>query len=167
MTDKEKEQRNEWDETFDAIADLVFIQDKDFTITKANKALCDALKVKKEDIVGKKCYEVLHNRGEPWGNCPFKQTKEDGKAHIEEVDDPNIGIPLSVTTSPIFDEKGEVAGSIHIARNISEAKDAEKEIKKKVQDLESFQKVAVGREQDMIKMKKYIKELEEKLGEEK
>lgn len=55
----------EWRSTFNSISDLVFLQDKDFTITKVNKAFADALKSKPEDIVGKKCYELLHKRNEP------------------------------------------------------------------------------------------------------
>ncbi|MFQ5952034.1 MAG: PAS domain S-box protein [Candidatus Omnitrophota bacterium] len=123
--EKIKVAAEEWERTFDSISDLVFIQDKDFTITKANKAFAEALKLKPEDIVGKKCYEIVHNRDVPWPTCPFEKTKLDKKAITEEVDDPYIGYPLLITTSPIFDDKGEVVGSVHIAKDISERKKVE------------------------------------------
>jgi signal transduction histidine kinase len=82
-----KRVNDEWDKVFDAIGDLVFIQDKDFTITRVNKAFADALKLKPEKIIGRKCYEVLHQKDALWPCCPFVKTKEDEKFHIEEVND--------------------------------------------------------------------------------
>ena len=154
---------DEWGKTFNAIGDLVFIQDKDFTITRANKAFADALKMKPEDIIGRKCYELLHHRDAPWPNCPFVKTKADQTFHIEEVDDPNIGVPLLVSTSPIFNEKGEIAGSVHIGKNISEQKRVQEELNKKIEFLEKFQKVTVDRELKMKELKSKVAELESKL----
>lgn len=118
----------EWHRTFDSISDLVFLQDNDHVILKVNKAFCDALKSKPEDIIGKKCHEILHKTNSPWPNCPFEKTKGDQEAHTEEVDDKNIGIPLLITTSPIFNDNGELIGSVHIAKDITERKKAEDEL---------------------------------------
>ena len=161
--DKElKRVSDEWGKTFDAIGDLVFIQDKDFTITRVNKAFADALKMKPGEIVGRKCYEILHQKNEPWPCCPFVKTKMDKSFHIEEVDDPNIGMPLLVSTSPIFNEKGELTGSVHIAKDISEQKKIEEELNKKIESLERFQKITVDRELKMKELKEKIAELESK-----
>lgn len=130
-----KKSTEDWNRTFDSISDLIFIQDNNFVILRANKAFCNALKSKPEDIIGKKCYELLHKTNSPWPNCPFEKTKRDQEAHTEEVDDKNIGIPLLVTTSPIFNEKGELIGSVHTAKDISEHKEAEKKL------LESEQRI--------------------------
>lgn len=119
----------EWKKTFDSIADLIFIQDKDFVITRANKAFAEALKMRPEEIIGKKCYELLHKSNAPWEHCPFEKTRQDHKIHIEEIDDPNIGMPLWVTTSPIFDSENQFCGSIHIAHDITSRKMAEEAIK--------------------------------------
>ncbi len=125
----DKRENADWWRTFDAISDFIFIQDEDFTIVKANKAFVDLLGVRHEDIIGRKCYEVFHKSDRPWSTCPFERTREDKMAHTQEVNDPNIGIPLLVTTSPIFDDKGEFAGSVHIAKDISERKKAEEALK--------------------------------------
>ena len=50
---------------------------------------------------------------------------EDKMAHTQEVNDPNIGTPLLVTTSPVLGDKGEFIGSVHIAKDISKRKEAE------------------------------------------
>lgn len=122
---RKKETENWW-RTFDAISDLVFIQDKDFTITKANKAFAEALNSKPQDIIGKKCYEVFHNTSTPWPGCPYQKTHADLKSHTEEINDPLIGIPLLVTTSPILDDNGNLIGGVHIAKDVTEQKKAEK-----------------------------------------
>lgn len=163
--EKLKQASVEWQKTFDSIFDLVFIQDKDFRFVKVNKAVCDTLKVKSEDLIGKRCYEVLHKSDKPWPNCPLAKTLQDKQPHTEEVFDPNIGIPLLISVSPLSDEKGEVIGSVHIAKDISGLKKIEKELWEKIKELEIFNKASVGRELKMVELKEKIKKLEAKLGE--
>ena len=115
----------DWEDTFNAISDLVFIQDRSFVITKVNLALCKTLGLKPEDIVGKKCHEVMHKTGVPWLNCPFQKTLNDKQPHTEEVEDAHLGMPLLVTTSPILNETGELIGSVHIAKDITQIKKIE------------------------------------------
>ena len=121
-----KKETENWLRTFDAISDLVFILDKDFTITKANKAFAEAFNSKPQDIIGKKCYEVLHNTSTPWPGCPYQKTQADLKSHTEEINDPLVSIPLLVTTSPILDDNGNLIGGVHIAKDVTEQKKAEK-----------------------------------------
>lgn len=154
-----KRSAEEWQRTFDSISDLIFLQDKDFTIIRVNKAFADAFKMKPEDIVGKKCYQLLHKRDAPWPECPLEKTLHDGKTHAEEVDDPNIGIPLLVTTSPLLDDKGQVAGSVHIAKDISDIKKTKQDLELKIRDLECFQKVTMDRENRIIELKEEVKKL--------
>ena len=118
----------EWQRTFDSISDLVFVQDKDFNILKVNKTFADAMKLKPEDIIGKKCYEVVHARNSPWPECPFKESKRDKEPHTKEVDDQNVGVPLLISISPVFDDKGEVIDSVHIAKDITASKKLEEQL---------------------------------------
>ncbi|MBI4707093.1 MAG: PAS domain-containing protein [Candidatus Omnitrophica bacterium] len=152
---------DEWSKTFDSISDAVFIQDKDFTIIKANKATAQVLKLDLKDIIGKKCYELLHKSDHPWEDCPMEKTRKDLKAHVSEINDLSIGMPLLVTTSPIFDQGGNFVGVVHAAKDISEMKSIQEKLEKKVKDLEIFQKVAVDRELKMVELKKRISQLEE------
>lgn len=128
---------DQWQAIFDAITDLVFIQDTDFTIIKANKSLLKSLDLKEKDVVGKKCYEVLHKSDKPWPCCPNEKTKADCKAHTERVNDSNIGIPLLITTSPLLDEKGRLIGNVHIAKDISGIEKTEKELTESKKNLDA------------------------------
>jgi len=136
IEEKVKQANKEWIETFNSISDFIFILDKEHSIIKVNSAFLSALKLEEKDVIGKKCYEVVHKLNAPWVNCPHHKTILDKKPHTEEVEDPGIGLPLLVTTSPIFDEKGALIGSIHIAKDISEMKKAQKILREAKEDLE-------------------------------
>ena len=66
--------------------------------------------------------------------------------------------------SVMKDKQGNIIYIVCTARDITEHKKAEEELKKKMRELETFQKVAVGRELKMIELKKKIEELEMGLG---
>lgn len=133
-----KQAAEEWQKTFDSIGDLIFIQDKNFNIIKMNQSCLDALGLKLDQVLGRKCFEVLHHLDHPWPNCPFKKTLADSKMHVEEVDDPKIGGPLLITTSPIFDAGGALIGSVHIAKDISVLRKYQLELEKKNKELLKF-----------------------------
>lgn len=123
--------KQEWEKTFDAINDLIIIVDKDFNITKANQRVYQYFG--KKELIGKKCYEIFHSQKEPIINCPFLRTLRTKISFSEEVEI-NEKIFL-ISVSPIFDEKGEVSGCVHIARDITNLKRIEENLRKKNQEL--------------------------------
>ena len=123
-----KRAAEEWRTTFDSITDFVSIHDKDFKIVRVNKAFADILKMKPKELIGKTCYKIVHGTNEPVPSCPHMKTLETKKAAIEEFFEPHLGIYLEVATSPIFNEKGEVVVSVHVARDITERKKMEEQL---------------------------------------
>ena len=115
----------ELSDVFNAMGDLTFVIDKNNVITKVNDALASFLKTEPQNIIGKKCYEIMHGTNAPFANCPMEGTKRDSKPRIEEVNDPHIGVPLLVTTSPIFDKNHRMVGVVHVAKDISKIKKTE------------------------------------------
>lgn len=154
----------EWNVIFDAIDDAIFVADTNNNIRKVNKSLAKLFNTIPEKIIGKKCYELMHRLKHPWPECPFEKTKADKKTHTEKVIDDNIGIPLLITTSPIFDGNGNLAGIVHVAKDMTEYDEIQKELKKKIDELERFNKVTIGRELRMKELKATIAQLEAKLG---
>jgi PAS domain S-box-containing protein len=132
----------EWQRTFDSMSDFVFLLDLDSRIVRINKAFKDKLGPVLGDVVGKKCYEVMHKGRAHWPSCPLADTVNNLKSHTAEVDDPQIGIPLLVTTSPILDDKGRLTGVVHIAKDITDLRNAEKAIRESMEVKEQFISIA-------------------------
>jgi len=128
--DQIKKSVEEWSRTFDAITDLVLIIDKRFRLVRVNKSVCDALKKKPEELIGKHCYEVMHGTDKPWPNCPHKKTLETKAATSSEISDPHLGMSLLVTDAPIFDENGELVQCVHTVKDISSRKKMEEVLRK-------------------------------------
>ena len=115
LADRTREQE-EWRRTFDTMTDFVSVHDGNFKIVKANKALCEFLGKKPEEIIGRYCYQVFHDRETPIAGCPQAKAKDINQPVAMEVHDPHLGFPLLITASPFCDELGHFGGSVHIAR---------------------------------------------------
>ena len=115
----------QWSTTFNSIADLVSVQDMNHRLVRVNAAYVGAFGKSPEQLVGRACHEIVHGRQAPWPDCPCKIVFETGKPARVEIFEPSLGVHLEVSVSPLFGPKGEVAGCVHIAKNITERKQAE------------------------------------------
>jgi len=97
-------------------------------------------------------YEKIR-RGEHMKHFETVRMKKDGAQ-----------ITVSLTVSPIKDIAGKIIGASTVARDITEHKKIDAELRKKIVELERFQKVTVDRELKMKELKTYIAELESKLS---
>jgi PAS domain S-box-containing protein len=150
----------EWSMTFDSMSDPAFIMDANNNVINANTATVKLLGKPKEELIGKKCYEIMHGTTMPVENCPLEAAKKMGRSNAGEVNDPHIGVPLLVTTSPILSRENKVVGFVHVAKDISAIKKVDDELKRKIEELEKFQKISIGRELRMKELKEKIARLE-------
>lgn len=117
----------EWQNTFDAIPDLVMILDREFRIVRVNAAARTFFGLPLEKIIGFHCHSLMHEEEEPPSSCPFLKTI-DSKMHEETVTyDEKRQKWLRISTDPVMDDKGEITFIIHAMKDISEQKIAETE----------------------------------------
>jgi PAS domain S-box-containing protein len=128
--------KQEWEQTFNAIPDLIAILGNNHQIIRANKAMADKLGVTTERAVGLTCYEHVHGTREPPIHCPHSMLLADGREHIVEVHEKRLGGDFLVTVSPLHDTKGHLVGSVHLARDITERKRTEEERKELIEGLQ-------------------------------
>ena len=114
-----------WEHTFDAVPDLIAIIDTKYRIVRANRAMAAKLGVTPEECIGLTCYRVVHGTDEPPSFCPHRQLLKDGLEHTAEVCEDCLGGYFIVSVSPLYDSEGKLTGSIHVARDINERKQAE------------------------------------------
>ncbi len=127
--------KEEWEYTFDAVPDLIAIVDKNYNILRVNQAMANRLSVKAEDCTDCKCYKLIHGTAEPPLICPHKYMLEDGQEHTLESHEDELNGDFLNTSSPIYNEKKEIIASVHVLRDITQRKKAEKELKKTMEDL--------------------------------
>lgn len=117
--------RDEWERTFNAMPEVITIQDKDYRITRCNEATCRLLGVTLDEILGQRCYERLWGKKEQCRHCPAQQTFNDADTHEVEFFQGNINKTFLVSTTPVFNDTGESESVIHIAKDITDLKDVE------------------------------------------
>ncbi|MEN8613662.1 PAS domain S-box protein [Dehalogenimonas sp. THU2] len=118
----------EWRSTFDSITDMVAIVDADHKIVRVNQAFAKKLGETPQVLIGQHCYEVIHAMNQPHPMCPHARTIASKKVESSEYFDKKLKIWVEATSSPIFGAEGQLTGSVHIIKDISERKHAETEL---------------------------------------
>jgi len=112
----------------DLLPCYISIQDRDFRIIFTNQLF----KADFGDATGKLCHTVYKGLREICPNCPVQKTFDDKRSHVnEETVQLSSGkiCQILIQTSPILDDKGEVAAVIEMSTNITAIKKSQKELK--------------------------------------
>jgi PAS domain S-box-containing protein len=121
LFDRVARAEQELEKIFESISDMIYVTTKDFVITRVNKAVLEMTGLKNEDIIGKKSFEVL--KGFEECEVKFRQEIMSTKSpFVEELEDYNRAKAFLISCSPILSNSGELIGTVHIVRDISEIK---------------------------------------------
>ncbi len=103
-----------------------------FSIIEANDAFLKEYCLKKEEVLGKTCYEITHHAkipcNSPEEQCPLMETIRTGMpSSYEHIQYGTNGekIFVEISASPIKDKAGKVINIIHVAKDITDRKLAE------------------------------------------
>ncbi|MDA3903494.1 MAG: PAS domain S-box protein [Desulfuromusa sp.] len=119
--------KEEWETTFDAMADMVTIHDRNMLIVRANKSAHDFFGAALGGLNGKTCCEAFWDSDITCPDCPLQKTVKNGEQCSEILSHNLSNKTLQVTTVPIPVEHGQVEYFIHVARDISAQQQLEKE----------------------------------------
>ena len=113
----------EWQTTFDVAQDAIWVLDTDQRILRANKAAEEVFGCPLAEMPGRNCFDVAHHTDEPIPGCPFCLMRVSRQRESFEM---QLGERwFEVTTDPILGENGNLIGAVHIARDITQRKQAE------------------------------------------
>ncbi|MGO9017357.1 MAG: PocR ligand-binding domain-containing protein [Syntrophobacteraceae bacterium] len=128
--------KQEWERTFDSVPDLIAVIDTQHRIVRANGEMAKRLGKTTGQVVGLHCYKAIHCSASPPDFCPHTQTLHDGQEHVAEVHEERLGGDFLVSTTPLRDEYGQMIGTVHVARDITERKRMEDELRKSRDELD-------------------------------
>jgi PAS domain S-box-containing protein len=128
--------KEEWERTFDTVPDLIAILDREHRVVRANRAMAQRMGLTAEECVGMYCYQLAHGTDRPPAFCPHSLTCMDGREHTVEVHEDRLDADFLVTTVPLTAEDGRQIGSVHVARDITDRKQAEEALRKSHESLE-------------------------------
>ena len=127
------ESRRFLQEVFDALQDGISVVDSGMTISSANHWMAERFGISGTDALeGKKCYEAYRHKTSVCLECPVAKALENATAQeqtmkIEESSDGRSWW-AHIAAYPMHDENGNVTGVIESVRDVTEQREAEKEL---------------------------------------
>ncbi len=124
---------------FDSIKDPFSIVDRDYRIVRVNDAYAQMRNRKCEELVGRRCFEVLKNRTSTCDDCVVEKTfnSSDPCAKDKLLRFPGGGEAwVEIYTYPILSEGGQVSHVIEYTRDITCRWRSEEERKRLIERLE-------------------------------
>ena len=139
--------KTQWEQTFDAVPDLIAIINERSDIVRVNLALARRLGITPQACIGRKCYHVLHECRERPAGCPHQRFLASGRPGKIEAFNRKLGGHFVTTVAPFNADKEGGRWCIHISHDITDRKRAERELLKS-RNLESIGILAGGMAHD-------------------
>ena len=137
--------RKDWKGIFQAIGHPTLILDPTGRVIHANGAAVKDMGIPADRIIGRKCYEVLHQSTQPVKGCPFEKCNTTGCLETVEIELEALKGIFLVSCTPVFDDDGRLEKVIHIATDITDRKRAEEEKERLEAQLQQARKIeAIG-----------------------
>lgn len=155
----------------EAIPDPFMVIDTDYRIVLANETVRKMAGENDPVLSGMRCHQVSHCSETPCDGlddpCPLQQVRATGApmtvTHTHH-DSQGVESKVEITAAPIFDQDGDVMQIVEVCRDVTESKRTEAQLHDTVSDLERFNRLAVGREERMMELKREVNEIARKAG---
>ena len=116
--------KQEWETTFDAMSDGIFIFDRAGRLKRVNRAGAAMENTTPRELLGRRCCDILRTSGEDESCVVEKALNEFGSVTIE-VTPERLNRPLLVTIETVLDKSGKPAAVVCTARDLSELRKVE------------------------------------------
>jgi len=129
--------RREWEETFRALTDPIFLIDLNYNIVKSNDRKKDLESESVKGAGGGRCYELLWGRKKKCESCLLDEVYKTQKSAYRRIQRPS-GKVLDVFYYPVFNEENKIYAIIHHIKDITE------QVKIEAQLVQSAKLAAIG-----------------------
>ena len=107
----------EWETTFNASRDAIWLLDKDQTVVRSNTAAEGFFLMPCHAFIGRKCWEIVHKTDKPIPECLILRARKSLKRETMEL--PAGDRHLLVSVDPILDRDGEFNGAVHVISDVT------------------------------------------------
>jgi PAS domain S-box-containing protein len=118
----------EWESTFDAIPDIITLQDKEMRIIRANQATFEFFRLPPDKLLGRTCHSLFRGSDQPCETCPGLRAIGDLKKHCGSIEHKAIDRFFSVCAAPVLNSEGEFLYFVYIAHDVTDKKKLEDEL---------------------------------------
>lgn len=151
----------------EASPEMIFVIDRDDRIQYLNTQAAEQFGKHPQDVIGKQIANLFPPEISQQQSDSIQQVFDSGEKLYAEnpIQFPGYEAWLSTWLVPIV-EQNKVQAVLGISQNITERKQTEGEIALHVEELERFNRLAIGREMRIIELKQKVNELMVELGRE-
>ncbi|HEX6718870.1 MAG TPA: PAS domain S-box protein [Pyrinomonadaceae bacterium] len=110
--------KTEWETTFDAMSDGIFIFDSAGQLKRVNRAGATMEAVHPRLLLGRKCCDILRTSEEE--ACVVEKALASGRSVTIEITPTRLNRPLLVSVEPVLDENNQAVGVVCTARDLSD-----------------------------------------------
>lgn len=111
--------KSEWETTFDAMSDGIFIFDRSGRLKRVNRAGAAMEASHPRGLLGRRCCDVLRTHAEN-AVCVVEKAFEEGRSVTIEVTPDRLNRPILVSIEPVVDKQGVITAAVCTARDLSE-----------------------------------------------
>ena len=111
--------KTEWETTFDAMSDGIFIFDRGGELKRVNRAGAAMEAVHPRLLLGRQCCDILRTSEED-ETCVVESALETGRSVTIEITPNRLNRPLLVSVEPVFDENNQAVAVVCTARDLSD-----------------------------------------------
>ena len=115
--------KKEWETTFNAMSDGIFIFDNAGQLIRVNRAGAAMEDTWPHLMLGRRCCDIL--RTSDGTSCIVEKTIQEGRSVTVEIVPERFNRPLLVTAEPIIEKGSKSMGAVCTARDLSELRKAE------------------------------------------
>ncbi len=116
--------KKEWESTFDAMSDGIFIFDRAGRLIRVNRAGAAMDNAPPEILLGRQCCDILRASADG-AACIVEQAIHQSERINVEIVPQHSNRPILVTVEPVLDERSQLIGAVCTARDLSELRKAE------------------------------------------
>jgi len=120
-------EKKEWERTFDAITDMVWIEDGKQQVVRANQTLLATTGFSKTAIIGTYCGELLDRIGITIEHCPCLDTLAGKRPTFQELKN-NAGNIFHFWAYPLLDDEGKLYAIVHYLKDVTAQRRLEQQL---------------------------------------